>query len=180
MNIKSKLILLLGLFAIGNSLSAEYGFQVAVTPNIALAKRGEPVNGVALNIWGENQVKGLDLGLVNGLNGKSSGFSWSLIGTYGDDYSGVLWGGFYVKTTGVVVGWQDGLLNINTGNLTGFQSGLVNIGNEVKGLQLGLINYTKRLEGLQIGLVNVAQNNAWFYNLPSELTPIFPFVNWSF
>lgn len=175
-----KILLTVSLLLVAQFASAERNFQLSLTPDIALAPRGETVRGVALNVWGENQVNGLDLGLVNGLRGQSSGFSWALLGTYAESYRGVIWGGVFVRSTGDVVGWQSGLVNFNTGSLVGLQSGFLNIGTNVKGVQLGFINYTENLEGVQVGLANIVTSNPWFTEFPNKLATGFPFVNWSF
>lgn len=160
--------------------AAQSSFQASLVPDVAIVQRGENVRGVALNIWGENEVNGLSLGFVNGLVGESSGLSLSLLGTYAENYTGVIWGSFVAYSTGDVVGWQAGAININRGSFVGFQSGLVNVGNQTKGLQLGLVNYTEELHGVQIGLINIASNNPWFSEFPQKLATGFPFVNWSF
>jgi len=175
-----KILTLIAVITVANSAYAASGFQAALTPDIAIVDRGATVKGVALNIWGENQVNGLDLGFVNGLNGQSTGLSWSFLGSYAEDYKGVLLGGFFVRSTGEVTGWQDGAINISTGNIHGLQSGLVNIAKDVKGVQLGFLNYTEQLQGVQIGLLNVVTQNEWFTELPEDLAKGFPFVNWSF
>lgn len=96
------------------------------------------------------------------------------------DYTGVIWGGIFVRSTGQVVGWQSAWININDQEITGLQSGLVNIANQANGLQLGFVNYAKNLNGVQIGFVNVVESNEWFTGLPTELAKGFPIVNWSF
>ena len=175
-----KLLTLLSIFALAHSVHADYGFQASLTPDIAIVPQGSTIRGVALNVWGENQVNGFDLGFVNGLVGDSSGFSWSFIGSYADDYTGVLWGGFFAVSHGEVIGWQSAAVNINQGSLKGLQSGLVNIGENVRGVQLGLVNYTKQMYGVQIGLANIIESNAWFDDFPTDLAKGFPIVNWSF
>ena len=175
-----KLLLTVSFLLVTQLAFADRPFQAALTPDIAIVPRGDTVRGLSLNIWGENEVRGVSLGFVNGHVGQSRGFSWSYIGTYAEDYTGVIWGGFFAHTTGEVVGWQQGMVNISRGSMTGFQSGLVNWSDEMKGLQLGLVNYTKDLHGVQVGLANVATNNTWFTGLPSDLATGFPFVNWSF
>lgn len=180
MKIIKKLTLTATLLLIAHVGLADRPFQLALTPDIAIVPRGETVRGIALNIWGENEVRGLSLGFVNGHVGNSAGFSYSLIGTYAEDYRGVIWGGFFTYTTGEVAGWQSALVNISRGEFTGLQTGFVNWGEDVKGLQLGLVNYANRLHGVQIGLANIVATNPWFTNFPRDLATGFPIVNWSF
>lgn len=175
-----KILIAASLVFITHLACAERGFQLSLTPDIALVPRDETVRGLALNVWGENQVNGVSLGLVNGLTGESSGFSWSYLGTYAESYRGVMWGGFFIRSTGDVVGWQSGMLNISSGSLVGLQSGVVNVGSDVRGLQLGLVNYTRDLYGVQVGLVNIVTSNPWFTEFPEKLATGFPIVNWSF
>lgn len=175
-----KLLITASLLLVTHLACADRPFQASLTPDIAIVPKGETVRGLALNIWGENQVNGINLGLVNGMVGQSSGFSWSYIATYAEDYRGVIWGGFFARSTGEVVGWQSALVNISNGSLTGLQSGAVNIGSNVKGVQLGLVNYTENLHGVQLGLVNIVRSNPWFTDFPEKLATGFPIVNWSF
>jgi len=175
-----KILSLAGIILLGQALSAQSFFQASLTPDIAIVDRGDQVKGVALNIWGENRVNGLNIGFVNGLVGNSSGLTISYLGTYADDYRGVLWGGLFTRSTGTVVGWQAAMINVNEQSITGLQSGLVNVANQASGLQLGFVNYARDLNGVQIGFINVIENNEWFTDLPSDLAKGFPFVNWSF
>ena len=175
-----KSLLLVSLLLITHLASADRPFQAALTPDIAIVPRGETVRGVALNIWGENQVNGISFGLVNGLVGESSGISWSFLGTYAESHTGLIWGGFLAYSTGDVLGWQAGMLNVSTGSLVGLQSGLVNVASDIRGVQFGLVNYTDRMHGVQIGLLNVITTNPWFTDFPSKLATGFPIVNWSF
>lgn len=175
-----KTLIIASFLVIANLAHADRPFQAALTPDIAIVPKGDSVRGVALNIWGENEVTGLSLGFVNGLVGESSGLSYSFLGTYAESYKGVIWGGFLAYSTGDVLGWQAGAVNISRGSLVGLQSGVVNIASDVRGVQLGLVNYTDNMYGVQIGLVNVITTNPWFTDFPSKLATGFPIVNWSF
>ncbi len=175
-----KLLVIASCLLAAHLASAERGFQLSLTPDIALAPRGETIRGVALNVWGENQVNGLDLGFVNGLVGESSGFSFSFLGTYAESYRGVIWGNFVAYSTGEVRGAQLGLLNVSRGSLVGLQWGGLNLAQDVRGVQLGFVNYTENLYGVQVGLVNIVRSNPWFSEFPNKLATGFPFVNWSF
>lgn len=175
-----KSLLAAGLFLLANLAAAQSSFQLSLVPDAAIVPRGENVQGLALNVWGENEANGVTLGLVNGFVGQSSGFSYSLIGTYGYNYRGVAWGGLVTYFEGEVRGWQAGLLNSNTGTLVGLQTGLINYATNARGLQWGFLNYTDYLHGVQIGLVNIVGTNPAFTALPEKLAPVFPFVNWSF
>ena len=155
------------------------GFQLALTPDIAIHPRTTTIHGVSLDIWGENPQHSFNLGFVNGSTGESSGFSWGFIANYADSYTGVAWGIVNISHQRFV-GWQGGWVNYSQGYFKGFQSGLVNISQEAHGLQWGVVNYTESLRGVQIGLVNVVRDNPWFNEFPDKLATGFPIVNWSF
>ncbi len=158
--------------------AADTPIQLSLTPDIALYPKTEMVQGLSLNIWGENPQAGLTLGLVNGSTGDSGGLSWGIV-NYDESYQGVQWGAVNISLENFV-GWQQGYLNVAQGTLKGFELGLVNVAQDATGFQLGVINYAQTLKGLQIGFVNVAMNNSCFSEFPDELAPAFPFLNWSF
>ena len=173
-------ILVLSVLAVGMvGLKAdESAFQASLTPDIAIHSRTTQINGLALNIWGENPQSSLNIGLVNGSTGDSQGLSWGLV-NYADTYTGVAWG-FINVSREKFFGWQNGMVNYSQGTFTGLQSGWLNVAQEMHGLQWGFVNYAENLRGVQIGLVNCARNNSWFKEFPDKLAPCFPLVNWSF
>jgi hypothetical protein len=180
-----KIFIISALMISAAGLQAEdHGFQASLTPDIAVHPKTDQINGLVLNIWGENPQSAFALGLVNGSTGESSGFTWSLF-NYADSYTGVAWGLANYSTTSFT-GWQGGiffcpcLVNISKGTFTGFQEGVINVAQEFHGFQLALVNYTENLHGVQIGLVNIALNNPWFHDFPDKLATGFPIVNWSF
>lgn len=175
-----KLFAVATLVLVSHFASAERAFQLSLTPDIAIVPRGETVKGLSLNVWGENEVRGVNLGFVNGMVGDSVGFSYSILGTYAENYRGVLWGSFFAYTSGDVVGWQAAMVNINAGSFVGLQTGLLNVAAEAKGVQFGLVNYAENMHGVQIGLANIIKSNPWFSDFPEKLATGFPFVNWSF
>src|ERR1700761_8035086 len=66
--------------------------QLSLTPDIALKSRDTLINGLSLNIWGENPQHGVALGFVNGSTGDdSTGFTVGIV-NYDDTYSGAQWG----------------------------------------------------------------------------------------
>ncbi len=157
---------------------ADDPIQLSLTPDIALQPRSTQINGLSLNIWGENPQCGMTLGFINGSTGESAGFTAGLV-NYNETYDGIQWG--LVNTSqDEFVGWQCGVVNISNGTFEGFQSGVVNLSQQTTDLQLGLVNYSQELNGVQIGLVNIAANNPSFTEFPNKLAPGFPIVNWSF
>jgi hypothetical protein len=152
-------------------------FQAALTPNIAIHSRDTRIQGISLNIWGENPQGAFALGFVNGSTGDSSGFSLGLA-NYAENYTGVQMS-FFNCTTGRFVGWQDSFVNYAR-EFQGLQSGFVNIADSASGLQLGAVNYTREMNGVQIGFANIITDNPWFKEFPSKLAKGFVFVNWSF
>lgn len=148
----------------GGALAADTAaIQLSLVPEVAIQSRDTRINGLSLNIWGENPQGGVALGFVNGSTGDSSGFSWGLV-NYSENYTGVQWS-FVNYSSGSFVGWQDAM---------------VNIAKDVTGLQSGLVNYTETLNGVQLGFINIVTDNPWFKEFPSKLAPGFVFVNWSF
>jgi len=168
-------------------------FQASLTPDIAIHSRTTEINGVAINIWGENPQHGFNLGIVNGSTGDSAGFSLGIV-NYDESYMGLQAGivnvssrnyigvqkGIVNISRGEFKGWQDGYVNVSRGTFIGFQSGYVNVSENVRGLQLGLVNYAQNLHGVQVGIANIAMNNGWFDRFPDDLAKGFPIVNWSF
>jgi hypothetical protein len=122
-------------------------------------------------LYGVNQdVTGLDIGLVNVNRGNGLGVQWVAVGLVEGDFSG--WqSGIVSSTKGHMYGLQSGAINI-TGTGEGVQWGLINKAESFKGLMLGFVNVTQNMDGLQIGLVNVIQNKDKF--------PVLPFINWVF
>ena len=153
-------------------------FQASLTPDIAIHSRTTQINGLSLNIWGENPQSSLNLGFVNGSTGDSQGLAWGLV-NYTDAYTGVAWGLVNVSNERFF-GWQAGVVNYSQGTFTGLQLGLINVAQQVQGLELGLVNYAENLNGFQLGLVNIAQNNPCFNEFPDKLATGFPILNWSF
>jgi hypothetical protein len=176
-----KIFVILALIAGATGLRAEesHFFQASLTPDIAIYPKTTEINGLSLNIWGENPQQGVALGFVNGSSGDSAGFSWGLF-NYSESYTGVSWAWVNVNKTSFH-GWQYGWVSVAQGEFIGFQSSLIfNYAKEMHGLQVGLVNYAEELHGVQIGLANIAANNPWFSDFPDKLATGFPIVNWSF
>jgi len=154
--------------------------QLSLTPDIALVNRNEKIEGLSLNIWGENPQAGLALGFVNGSTGESAGLSLGLILNYADSYKGLQLAAVnYTKAD--FLGWQIGFVNYTDGFMKGLQTGVVNYAGKLTGLQFGFVNYAASAKtGVQIGLVNLMPQNAWFTGLPDELAPGMILINWCF
>ena len=157
---------------------ADTPIQLALTPDIALYPRTDFVRGLTLEIWGENPQAGLAIGFVNGSSGQSSGLSIGLA-NYADSYTGVQIG-FINLSTDNFFGAQFACVNVAQGTFQGFQGGFVNISEDTTGAQIGGFNYAEKLNGMQFGFINVAMNNEPFTAFPQQLSPVFPFLNWSF
>jgi len=154
--------------------------QFSLTPDVAIHNKSTYINGLTLNVWGENPQSALAIGFVNGSTGNSKGFSLSLFFNYAENYKGVQWAAVnYAKSD--FVGWQAAIVNYTEGSAKGLQTGLVNYAGNFTGLQLGLVNYAEKVsKGIQIGLVNIIPENEWFTNLPNELAKGMIIVNWRF
>jgi hypothetical protein len=163
---KIVLALVICLFATG-AYAGTKPFQLSLTPDIAIQPRGTQINGVTLNIWGENPQHALALGLVNGSTGDSSGVSLGFLANYAQNYKGLefAWLGNYASK-----------------NFSGMQLAAFNYAGTLRGLQLGFINFAQRSpQGVQIGLINImAETKTWFRNFPNEVAPGMVLVNWRY
>ena len=185
---KRLLTVLAGVMVASGALVASEPIQLSLTPDIAIFDRSTTIEGLTLNIWGENPQTALALGIVNGSTGESAGLSLALVLNYADNYKGLQWGLVnYIK--GDFLGWQGGfcvgvaisVVNYTGGAMKGLQTGVVNYAGRLTGLQFGLVNYAETAEtGVQIGLINLIPQNQWFTGLPDELAPGMVFVNWRF
>ena len=106
-----KKLLILTILATGTfGLKADTAiFQASLTPDIAIHSRATQINGLALNIWGENPQYSLNIGFVNGSTGDSQGLAWGLV-NYDDSYTGVAWGMVNISQE-KFYGWQNGVIN---------------------------------------------------------------------
>jgi hypothetical protein len=173
--------LLSGLLVASTLLSAsaeEQFFQASVSPKIAIHSEDTRINGITLNLWGQNPQSAFAWGFVNGSTGDSLGFSMSFFFNYAENFTGVQWA-FANYSTGKFIGWQGSAVNIGN-EVVGLQSGTVNWAKNVRGVQFGFFNYTEDLYGVQIGAVNIVKNNPWFKEFPDKLATGMVFVNWAF
>jgi len=179
-SMKSKCTWIIAFLVATSAMAGSQPFQLSLTPDIAIVDRSDRVNGVTLNIWGENPQTALALGFVNGSVGDSAGFSWAYVLNYADNYSGVQWA-IANYNRGNFLGWQSALVNYTDASMRGLQTGAVNYAGNLSGLQLGLLNYADAVKaGVQIGLINLIPQNEWFSELPQALAPGMLFVNWRF
>ncbi len=153
---------------IANTALAESAdFQLSLTPDVAIQPTTTHIDGLALNLWGENPQDALAVGFVNGSTGNSSGLSLGFLANYAENYKGVhlAWIGNYAS-----------------GTFTGVQWAMLNYAGTLDGLQLGFVNIAETTDqGVQIGAFNIIKaNKTWFGNLPTELAPGMVFVNWRF
>jgi hypothetical protein len=177
-----KIVLLACLVVIvaSSQAMASKAIQLSLVPDIALQPRGTRIDGVSLNIWGENPQTSFALGIVNGFDGMSKGFSLGLLLNYSDSYTGVQWG-LANYSEGSFFGWQAGALDYTAGMMQGIQTGLVNYAGQLRGVQIGLVNYAASTQtGVQIGLINIIPHNTWFTRFPDEIAPAMVLLNWRF
>jgi hypothetical protein len=153
-------------------------FQIAfVGPTMQLVDDDEDVSGIRLNLlYGVNQnMSGVDLGLINHTRGDMVGVGFGLVNV----------------TDGTFVGWQAGVINLTQRDFTGLQwsawsaLSLANIAGEGRGaqiawvfnqaeylggFQLALVNIANDMNGVQVGLINIIRSKERF--------PVLPLVNW--
>ncbi len=154
-----------------SALAESRPIQFSLTPEIASQPRFMLIEGLCLNIWGENQQKAIALGLVNGSIGESIGLSLGGL-NYAENYKGV----------------HLGLINYTGGQFSGVQAGWImglsalNYANALTGVQLGLVNYAETAEnGIQLGAINIInQTESWFDEFPDAVAPGMIFINWRF
>lgn len=161
--------------------------QLSLCPPLQLAPATADVRGLRLGIISvNNDVSGIDLGLVNWTSGDEIAFQWGFINKTTGHFSGIQWGMINMVNTGFV-GWQSGMLNLTSGTSVGFfngagnmnwdsgvgfQLGFFNYSKSFTGLQFGLLNISHEMTGLQIGVLNIITSN------PN--VPVFPIINASF
>ncbi len=135
--------LLAALAAVPASAQSGKPVQLSLFNPVQIVPESESVSGVRLNlIYGANQdVQGLDLGLVNHTHGSETAFMWGGVNLVEKDF----------------LGYQNSWINITNGKFTGFAWGLFNQAEEGNGLQLGLVNVTQHMHGVQVGVVNMTQ-----------------------
>jgi hypothetical protein len=168
---KHALLALFICITVASAQSESHPIQFSLTPEIASQPRFMLIEGLCLNIWGENEQKAIAFGFVNGSIGNSVGASLGLL-NYAENYKGV----------------HLGLINYAGGQFSGAQAGwlmgfsTINYANTLTGVQLGLLNYAETAEnGIQIGVINIMnQTEGWFDNFPNEVAPGMIFLNWHF
>lgn len=155
--------------------------QLSVVPQVQLLDRETSVTLLRLNLlWGRNRdVRWLDAGLVNHVDGSFTGLALGVGNLTGEEVRGVtvgLWNAAGWNLEGVQagllnavghdsVGGQYGVMN-HAENVRGLQCGLLNHAWTVQGLQLGLLNVTGQLDGLQVGLLNLVTERYAYPALP--------------
>jgi len=167
---KQALLILLMFMTASAAFAQSAPLQFSLTPEIASQPRYKLIEGLCLNIWGENEQRAVALGFINGSVGDSVGASLGLL-NYAENYTG-LHLGFINYASGQFGGVQCGWL-------MGF--GGINYAGQLTGLQLGLVNYAETAEnGIQIGIINIMNSTAgWFDNFPNEVAPGMILFNWS-
>ena len=168
-NVKMKtwiMVLIACGFATG-AFAESRSFQASLTPDIAIESRTTHINGLSLNVWGENPQTGIAIGIVNGATGDSSGVSLGLLANYAESYRGAQ------------LAW---IANYASGQVSGMQWAGFNYAGNLNGLQLGLVNYAEASgPSLQIGIVNIMnQTKGWFTSFPNEVAPVMVLANWRF
>lgn len=161
---KKLLLIVLICFVASSAYAESKPFQLSLFPEVAIHSKDTRIEGVTLNIWGENPQSAFALGFVNGSSGDSAGFSIGLF-NYAQNYSGVEWA------------W----VNVANKEFKGWQYGIINYAGKFTGLQLGAVNVAETAKsGIQIGFINIISKNQWFKGFPQELAKGMVFVNWRF
>jgi len=158
---------------VGPAQAEEKPINIALFTPIQIFDESQSIKGVRWNIlYGSNQdVKGLDIGLVNRIRGDGLGVSWGAVGYIEGSYVG--WQNNWITNynLGSFKGLQTGFLN-HTGGGKSWQWGAINVADAGSGFMLGFVNYAESYGGLQIGILNIIKSK--------ESLPILPIVNWGF
>ena len=133
------------------------------------------VKGVELGLgnWVEGLTYGWQAGLVDYTGGRFVGAQTCLVGVVKGDLTGVQLGavnwaegfvhgaqmGIFNYSIGRFVGFQGGVVNMSKGEFTGAALGIVNYADAaVKGFQGGIVNAAREMHGFQLGLVNYTES----------------------
>lgn len=152
-------------------------FQLALVPDVQIVRPADSVSGFRLSIYGENQdVTGVDLGIVNLTKGNFKGFGLDVISMIDGDAEGLMWNWLgYGRVSGDVTGWhhafvfsylqgetkgvQTSLVARNRSDFTGVQLGAyTETGAHIGGVQAGIVNRASSVKGLQLGLLNMTDD----------------------
>ena len=174
------LLTCLGIVMLAGQAMASKPIQLSLTPDIAIYSRTTRIEGLSLNIWGENPQTSFALGIVNGFTGTSKGFALGLLLNYSDSYKGFQLGSVNY-TKGSMLGGQVGFVDYVEGSMKGIQFGGVNYAGHLKGVQIGIVNYAaSATTGFQLGILNLMPQNKWFTAFPDQIAPGMVLVNWRF
>jgi hypothetical protein len=177
---KILLLTCLGIVMLAGQALASQPIQLSLTPDIAIHDRTTRIEGLSLNIWGENPQTSFALGIVNGFTGTSKGFALGLLLNYADSYKGFQLGSVNY-TKGSMLGGQVGFVDYVEGSVKGIQFGGVNYAGHLNGVQIGLVNYAaSATTGFQLGILNLMPKNQWFTAFPDQIAPGMILVNWCF
>lgn len=164
---KKWVFIVMGCFFATGAWAESTGFQLSLTPDLAIHSRATRISGVTIGVWSENPQDAIALGIVNGSTGQSSGLSLGLLANYAENYKGAQ------------LAW---LANYTSGRFAGFQWSAFNYAGNLHGFQLGLINFADTCDkGLQVGLINLMnETEIWFRNFPNEVAPAMILLNWRY
>ena len=170
---KKLTLLMAGILSISsiNATAADF-LQLGLISPVQLSPVENDIIGLRLNIYGVNQnVTGLDLGIVNDTEGDFKGLSTGIVEFVRGDSKGIHL--YWLPGFGMVEGDMSGLqlngwyFNVK-GTMTGIQFAFVTKAAQAKGLQVGLVNIAEDMYGLQVGVVNIIRANK---------VPFLPIVN---
>ena len=155
----------------GIAESPEKPLQLSLFPPLQIHNQETSIHGLRLSLYGFNQnFKGLDIGLVNRLEGDMKGVQLGVINYVNGNATGIQ-AAFYNQSQDYS-GVQVGVLN-TAQNTHGLQLGIANSATAMEGLQIGLLyNSTDTLNGIQIGLLNFIWDRKPVF--------FFPIINASF
>ena len=159
------LMLVMALFST-TALAEIKPIQLSIWETVQLYDKSTSISGLRLSIYGVNEdVKGIDFGLVTKVNGEFLGWQSGIVNLVEGNATGYQ-DGVFNRVRGDFLGWQTGWVNITESKFTGLQTGLVNMVGDMHGVQFSVVNVADTLYGLQIGIINLNNSGNPFKFLP--------------
>lgn len=156
--------------------------QLALFQPLQLVDGSLSIKGIRANLFygRNNDVFGVDLGVINCVDGSMKGVQFGIVDFIHNDVKGCQYGavnivrgtfrglqaGFVNWTESALSGVQIGAYNFCLTAINGIQVGLFNQSDKARGIQFGVINSTDILHGIQVGLFNIAAGKETLKYLP--------------
>ncbi|MDP3178203.1 MAG: CsgG/HfaB family protein [Spirochaetaceae bacterium] len=139
--------------------------QISIFAPLQMVPEKTPIYGLRVGLgYARNQsIIGIDIGLVNRVDGEAWGIQTALVNLAGGTL-GIQSG--LVGIADVARIFQANAIFNGADTALGLQVGLVNVAEKCIGLQVGLVNVAGILKGVQLGLANVVRYGEWAGFMP--------------